>query len=312
MAGMARELDGDAAAVARHYDEHAEAEAARLERYSPIEYAITLRTLRRFVPEHAGVAEVGVGTGHYSEFLARRGCRLELVDVSERLLRAAQGRLERAGLASQVAGIHRASATALPLGDAGLDAILLLGPLYHLRELADRESAVEEAARVLKPGGIVVAAGINRITFLRDMFRSSDAFSQAFFGDSLADAGRAFGRELGQGRFIAEYLATGNLDPRHAPPIGYAHLTTAAEFRELLAAWFEELALLGVESFTAPWQDLLPSKLAEEAEAWLDLVEATGTMAEGLAYSDHFLFVGRLTGSGRASSSPPILPRPAR
>ena len=192
------DLKGDAAAVARHYDEHAQAEAARLERYSPVEYAITLRYLARFVPEGAAVAEVGVGAGHYSEFLARRGCRLSLLDVSESLLRAAQERLERAGLASQIAGIHHASATALPLADASLDAILLLGPLYHLRELRERERAVEEAARVLKPGGIVLAAGINRITFLRDMFRSPDAFSQAFFGDALADAGRAFGHELGR------------------------------------------------------------------------------------------------------------------
>jgi hypothetical protein len=139
----------------------------------------------------------------------------------------------------------------------------------------------------------VFAAGINRIAFLRDMFRMPDAFSREFFGDALADAGRAFGRELRQGGFLAEFLATGNLDPQHAPPIGYAHLTTAAEFRELVAARFEELALVGVESFIAPWQDLFPSKPAEEAAGWLDLVEAMGATPEGLAYSDHLLFVGR-------------------
>lgn len=137
------------------------------------------------------------------------------------------------------------------------------------------------------------AAGINRITFLRDMFRSPDAFSQDFFGDALAEAGRAFGRELGRGGFLAEFFATGNLDPKHAPPIGYAHLTTADEFRELLIVRFQELALVGVESFTGPWQDLFLAKPAEEAAGWLDLVEATGTTPEGLAYSDHFLFVGR-------------------
>ncbi|HEY1203074.1 MAG: methyltransferase domain-containing protein [Bryobacteraceae bacterium] len=290
---MPGELESDAAAVARHYDDHAQAEAARLEQYSPVEYAITLRYLARFVSQGAAVAEAGVGVGHYSEFLARRGCRLDLLDVSASLLRAAHERLDRAGLAPQIAGVHHASATALPLADGGLDAILLLGPLYHLREPRERERAVEEAARVLKPGGVVLAAGINRIAFLRDMFRSPDAFSQAFFGDGLANAGRAFGRELSRGGFIAEYLATGNLDPQHAPPIGYAHLTTAAEFRELLAARFEELALVGVESFTAPWQDLFPSKPPEEAAAWLDLVEATGATPEGLACSDHFLFVGR-------------------
>jgi hypothetical protein len=31
-----------------------------------------------------------------------------------------------------------------------------------------------------------------------------------------------------------------------------------------------------------------------EAEAWLDLIERTGQTAEGLGFSDHFLYVGRV------------------
>ena len=290
---MPNELKGDAAEVARHYDGCVQAETARLEKFSPVEYAITLRYLARSIPEHSDVAEVGVGAGHYSEFLARRGCRLQLVDVSEGLLCAAKERLTTGGLAARIAGIHHASATALPLADASLDAILLLGPLYHLRDRREREQAVAEAARVLRPGGTVAAAGVNRIAFLRDMFRSPDAFTETFFGEEFASAGRAFGRSLPEGRFIAQFLATGNLDRQHAPPIGNAHFTTVAEFRELMTRKFEELALAGVESFTAPWQDLFLSKPAGERGGWLDIAEATGTTAEGLAYSDHFLFLGR-------------------
>ena len=40
------------------------------------------------------------------------------------------------------------------------------------------------------------------------------------------------------------------VDPEHVPPLGYAHLTTEAEFRALFAAYFTELLLAGVESFT--------------------------------------------------------------
>ena len=49
----------------------------------------------------------------------------------------------------------------------------------------------------------------------------------------------------------------GNLDPEHTPPIGYALLTSVAEFRELLTSHFEELALIAAESFAAPSRDLL-------------------------------------------------------
>ena len=286
-------LQGDAARVGQHYDKHVPAEAARLEQFCPVEYAITLRYLSRFIPEGGKVAEIGVGAGHYSEFLARRGCYLHLADVSKGLLRTATERLQNAGLGSKIIGIHHATATDLSIASSSIDAVLLLGPLYHLLELEERQKAVREAARVLKPLGIVVAAGINRLTFLRDMFRSSDPFSKAFFGDELANASKSFPQELSTGGFAARYLATGNLDPQHAPPIGYAHLTSVAEFRELLTMHFEELALAGAESFTTAWQDLFHSKPADEAAAWLDIVETTGRMPEGLAFSDHFLFVGQ-------------------
>jgi hypothetical protein len=55
----------------------------------------------------------------------------------------------------------------------------------------------------------------------------------------------------------------GNLDPEHTPPIGYAPLTSVAEFRELLTSHFEELALIAAESFAAPSRDLLRSKAPE-------------------------------------------------
>ncbi|WP_246509328.1 class I SAM-dependent methyltransferase [Nonomuraea endophytica] len=50
----------------------------------------------------------------------------------------------------------------LPYPDAVMDAVLLLGPLYHLGERADRVRALREARRVVRPGGPVAAATINR------------------------------------------------------------------------------------------------------------------------------------------------------
>jgi len=60
-------------AVGRFYDQIDE--AMRLETEDPIEYAITLRYLQRYIPDPVIVADVGVGGGQYSELLARRGCR---------------------------------------------------------------------------------------------------------------------------------------------------------------------------------------------------------------------------------------------
>ena len=48
------------------------------------------------------------------------------------------------------------------------DAVLLMGPLYHLPEEADRVRAVEAALNLLKPGGILFAAFINSSAVVYD------------------------------------------------------------------------------------------------------------------------------------------------
>jgi SAM-dependent methyltransferase len=263
--------------VARHYNEaFFEEELARLPQESPVELAVTRRWLGRVAKTGDVAAEIGVGGGHYTEFLARLGCRLHLVDVSERLLDAAVEKLRQAGLENLIVGRHHASGARLEaLPSESVDLVLLLGPLYHLRSLADRRRSVQESARILKRGGTLFAAGINRLSYLRDLFRLK------------------FGSISERVAFHQHYLRDGNLDPEHAPPIGYAHLTTAAEFVALFEGKFEEVVFLGVESFTTPWQKIFSELPASEAGLWLDLVEETGQTPEGIGQSDHFLFVGQ-------------------
>lgn len=153
--------------------------------------------------------------------------------------------------------------------------MLLMGPLYHLRSLAERQRSVQESARILKRGGTLFAAGINRLSYLRDLFRMNPSLVSE------------------RVTFHQQYLRDGNLDPDHAPPIGHAHMTTATEFVTLFEGKFEEVVFLGVESFTTPWQKIFSDLPASEAELWLDLVEETGQTPEGIGQSDHFLFVGR-------------------
>src|SRR5579884_2663157 len=88
-------------------------ERERLEKFAPVEYTITKRYLLRYIPEGATISDVGVGTGHYSELLAGRGCNVHLVDVAHRLLGAAQERLTKAGLQEHILSVTNASATDL-------------------------------------------------------------------------------------------------------------------------------------------------------------------------------------------------------
>jgi len=263
--------------VARHYNERFfDEELSRLPKECPLELAVTQRWLRRLAKTGDVVVEIGVGGAHYTESLARLGCRLHLVDVSERLLDAAVEKLRRAGLEDCIAGRYHASGARLQgLAFESVDLVLLMGPLYHLRSIAERQQSVRESARVLKRGGALFASGINRLSYLRDLFR----MNPTLVSQRVA--------------FHQQYLRDGHLDPEHAPPIGYAHLTTATEFDTLFQGKFEQVAFLGVESFTTPWQKTFSGLPAAVSELWLDLVEETGQTPEGLGQSDHFLFVGR-------------------
>jgi len=159
--------------------------------------------------------------------------------------------------------------------DAGADVVLSLGPLYHLRELNDRRKSIREAARLLKPGGVIFAAGVNKLALLRDAFR--------FEPES--------GAQYRERRL--RLLEDGRVDPEIAPPIGFAHLTTASEFAALFLEDFEGIALWGLESFTNTAQEKLSQVDEEDRQAWLEIVERTAPLPEAFGYSDHFLYVGK-------------------
>jgi SAM-dependent methyltransferase len=88
-----------------------------------------------------------------------------------------------AGATHQVTAVL-GDARALPFAADSVDAVLLLGPLYHLVEAADRERAWREAARVVRPGGPVVAATISRFASLFDGL-SKGTFDDDRFGPMI-------------------------------------------------------------------------------------------------------------------------------
>src|SRR5579872_4189714 len=248
-------------------------EVERLEKHQPVEYAITKRYLQRYISDGATVVDVGAGVGHYSELLARRGCNIYLVDVAERLLATAKERLVTAGLERHLRSAHHASATDLSfLPDACCDAALLLGPLYHLDMAEERQKALAEASRLLRPEGLLFAAGINRMTWLN-----------AFFNNETNNV-------LEERDFFERYIHDGRFYPPDPDQPGYVYLSTIEEFRaEFAVAGFTQLVFTGVESFANYDQTALLKADAQNTEVWLDLIEQTGTTPEGLGMTGHFL-----------------------
>jgi ubiquinone/menaquinone biosynthesis C-methylase UbiE len=145
----------------RDYYERAP-EATRHERGSfVLEKARTQELIRRFIPPPpATVLDVGGAAGVYAFWLADLGYDVHLVDLTPRLVAEAE-RLN-VGRQPSLKSCKVGDARSLPFADASADVVLLLGPLYHLVEADDRNTALREAWRVLKPGGLLFGAAISR------------------------------------------------------------------------------------------------------------------------------------------------------
>jgi ubiquinone/menaquinone biosynthesis C-methylase UbiE len=133
-----------------------------LETWARLEGIRTRELLDRFLPKApAVVLDVGGARGAYALGLAREGYEVHLVDPWEPHVEAATA-ASAAQPDAPPASVAVGDARKLPFPDASADAVLLLGPLYHLPAATDRAGALAEARRVLRSGGVLLAAGISR------------------------------------------------------------------------------------------------------------------------------------------------------
>jgi SAM-dependent methyltransferase len=123
----------------------------------------------RLLPPRVRIADVGGGPGTHAAYLASAGHEVLLFDPVSRHVNAAEAR----SAAQPEAPFHaeEADARELPLADASVDVVLLMGPLYHLIDPDDRLAALKEASRVLRPGGHLLAEAITRCAWVMDAAR---------------------------------------------------------------------------------------------------------------------------------------------
>jgi SAM-dependent methyltransferase len=165
------------AAIADFYQQTPEEN--RLEQGAFLLEAIRTRELiQRFAPAPpATVVDIGGAAGAYALWLSDAGYTVHLLDAVPRLV--AEARRRSAMSARPLASCAVGDARAIDVADDFADLVLLLGPMYHLTTADDRARALGEAARVLKPGGRILAAGISRWAapldgLARDLFKDPE------------------------------------------------------------------------------------------------------------------------------------------
>ncbi|MFE5775449.1 class I SAM-dependent methyltransferase [Brachybacterium sp. NPDC056505] len=219
------------------------------------------------------IADVGGATGAHAAPLAALGHVVTLVDPVPAQVREAKTISEVTALVGD--------ARDLPLDDSAHDVVLLLGPLYHLAEAVDRARALTEARRTLRPGGILIAAGISRLSSFTDTYLSAAADGADEGGDV------AVWDDAWQG-----ILADGWADIPEAPfPFGHFH-TSAELAAELRDAGFAGVTVHGVEGPIGVAAELLGTE-DRALEALMGLACRSSEHPLLRDISPHLLAVGR-------------------
>jgi len=159
------------------------------------EAAIEAGILELLGPEDLGVVvDLGTGTGRMLELLSPHVARGIGIDVSHDMLSYARSRLEREGLKN--CQLRHGDIYNPPLEDGIADLVIIHQVLHYL---PDPHRAIDEAARLLKPGGrlLVVDFAPHGLEFLRaDQAHSRLGFAAAQVAGWMSDAGVAPERQV--------------------------------------------------------------------------------------------------------------------
>jgi len=128
-----------------------------------LELARTQELILRHLPKPPGVVlDVGGAAGVYSAWLGALGYETHLIDPVPHHVEEARK------LSTPIKSATVGDARKLSQADGSVDAVLMLGPLYHLTEREERLAALGEAHRVLRAGGMLYAAAISHFASLLD------------------------------------------------------------------------------------------------------------------------------------------------
>jgi ubiquinone/menaquinone biosynthesis C-methylase UbiE len=269
--------------VRSYYDQYGEREWERLTRPADgaIELAVNQHTIARYLPTAATVLDIGGGPGRYTIWLAEQGHRVTLADLSPALLEIARREVATAGVEDHIDAIIEADARDLSRwADGTFDAVLALGPFYHLPEPHDRERAAAELARVLRPGGLAFIALMPRLMFLRRTIALTGGrhlLTQPGFVDRVLEHGVYFDDRAG--RFTGGY----GVRPDEVEPFFSRH-------------GLAQLTLLASESIVPDLQEQMAALATSDPETYQAVLGAlirTAAEPSILGMSNHLLYVGQ-------------------
>ncbi len=145
-----------------YYNETGDKEWKRLEAMWT-EFFVNSAFMKRYLKPESRILDIGAGPCRYSIALAQNGHSVWIADPAASLLEQAMQRANEAGVQERILGFDVLDVRDLSkFSDASFDAVLAMGPFYHLQDTFDRKIAAREISRVVRPGGYAFLAFVPR------------------------------------------------------------------------------------------------------------------------------------------------------
>ncbi len=276
---MVVKLNAQCSEVQKYYDENSEMEWQRLERH-PFEMPLTLYMMEKYIRPGDRVLDVGGGPGRYSIHFAKMGCDVTLVDLSPGNVRFAMDKAAEAGVKFAAHAANCLELDTLNLNE--FDHVLLMGPLYHLKQDADRKKAVEQALHCLKTGGNLYASFILDFAGIIYDLKNGGYVEQDF----------AEGTQSAQ--LITDILEGKDYTGPSFCSSRFSHQDNILPFMAQFP--LEKLHLFGQEGILSVNELELMKRSEGEISCWIQIAKRLLEVPELLALSEHAMYIGQKTG----------------
>lgn len=131
-----------------------------------IEFERTKEILLENLPKPPAVIyDIGGAYGEYAWWLASLGYEVHLFDLSETNIKLSK-ELAKEYPTCSLSSSEVGDARNIPRADNSADAVLLMGPLYHITDYDERIKAIKESFRLLKNDGVIFTAALTPYSVL--------------------------------------------------------------------------------------------------------------------------------------------------
>ena len=263
------------ASVIEHYEKYDEDSRLVRDKVHKIEYSTTLHILNKYIVGNMKILDLGAGTGRYSFYYGEKGNSVTAVDIVPKHVKIMNEKL----IENKDIDINVKLGTATDLSvfeDESFDVILCLGPLYHLRTQLERDKCINECLRVLKRGGILAVAYINKL-FVTTTLIASDKSS------CLNE------------RFLNEIIDNGTIENyKNDTFFKNSYFFLPSEIEDYISGFnAERLEHVGTDGISVLLNDMVNGFSDDEYSQWMKYHLKVCGEPSILGYSNHGLYVCR-------------------